>query len=266
MMRSFRTLASTVSTATLLSLLLTGPVQAQRVHGRSLDKLTGEPVAQTRLHLVRIGGDTIRGLTNDHGAYSVALAPGRYRIVAERIGYARIETPVFELRDKEQLQLDILLPPGGMTLDPITVVGESGFEPGRFAFERRCATSGSRCLDRDSLDLRDARYAADLFRGIDGIMIKFNPQSGRSYIRSFQCLTVFLNHMTRPVLSSGYSTFRPRDPHPAPDYLNVLDPEDVVGIELYRDRSEVPKELLGGLRMLDTFGCGVGIIWTRAAW
>jgi hypothetical protein len=51
-----------------------------------------------------------------------------------------------------------------------------------------------------------------------------------------------------------------------------FDPETFEGIEIYRSSSELPDELLSGLRILDLWPmgwpqmCGVAWIWTRAGW
>jgi hypothetical protein len=237
----------------------------QRVFGRALDKQTLEPVSFTQLLLIRPTGDTLRAVTDSRGMYSFALpTSGRHRLLADRIGYERVETASFELSEDEQLQLDIVLSPKGVPLDPIVVVGSAGLEPGRFGFERRCATRNSWCLNRDSLPLRQPVTAAEMFRGVEGIMVKWSIEGSQAVIKSFECLQVFLNHSTEPIATSG-NVFRTRDATVS-WHWSAIDPQNVIGIELYHDRKDVPKELLGGLRMTYTFSCGVAIIWTKAAW
>jgi hypothetical protein len=237
---------------------------AQRVYGRTVERPSMESVSFVQLRLFGTI-DTITAISDSLGFYSLALKkPGRYVLRAERIGYETLTSASFQIEANERFELNAILTPRGLVLDPIVVTGNSGLEPGRFGFERRCAVAESWCLDSDSLLLRKARDAAQMFRGIDGILLKRSAEGDFSVIKSFDCLQVFLNHVVDPILVSG-NLIRSREPTVS-WHWRAINPEDVLGIEVYRDRRSVPKELVKGMRFPYTFSCGVAIIWTRTAW
>src|SRR5687768_17421234 len=127
-------------TALLLLAVVAGQAQGQQVTGRVLDVQTGQPIPAVQISLIR-GPDTLRAFSDAHGNYTLsAREPGRFLLMAERIGYARAATAAFELRATESAQMNLRLSPEGIRLDPVVVVGRAGLEPGRFAFDRRCAS------------------------------------------------------------------------------------------------------------------------------
>ena len=85
-------------------------------------------------------------------------------------------------------------------------------------------------------------------------------------LRGWGCMKTFLNNR---VFNGG-------------PYFALVQPEDVMGIEIYREFKEVPKELLKGLLAVEIWGsvatgsnpsikgfsapCGVAIVWTSVAW
>ena len=222
-----------------------------------MDAQSGAPASFAQVLLSASTGDTIRMLTDAQGMYGFRnLQPARYVLAAERIGYARAVTTPFDMVAGDTLVLNLRLTPDGIPLDPLIVIGKSGREPGRFAFARRCTTKESWCLNRDSLELREAGAVAHLFRGVEGIMVQWNPRNWRPHIKSFHCLKIFLNNTDIPISSGRGQTWQ----------FEGLDPSDVLGIELYRDPRNVPKEMLKGLRGPEVYQCGVAVIWTKGAW
>ena len=230
---------------------------AQRITGQVMDASTGAPASFAQVILSANTGDTIRMLADSQGMYGFRnLQPARYVLIAERIGYSRARTAPFDMVAGDTLVLNLRLTPDGIPLDPLVVVGKSGREPGRFAFARRCTIIESWCLNRDSLDLRQAGAVAHLFGGVEGIMVQWNPNNWRPHIKSFHCLKVFLNTSDFSISADRTRTW----------HFDALDPSDVLGIELYRDPKNVPREMLKGLRGAELFHCGVAVIWTKGAW
>ncbi|HVG46397.1 MAG TPA: carboxypeptidase regulatory-like domain-containing protein [Longimicrobium sp.] len=84
------------------ALAAAGPARAQVVHGALVDT-AGRPVEQVLVALVGPGGRQVGGaLTSASGEFRIrAPGAGRYSLRAERVGYASVVTPAFELKDGE---------------------------------------------------------------------------------------------------------------------------------------------------------------------
>src|SRR3954471_19229275 len=84
------------------ALLGAAPLRAQTVRGELVDA-AGRPVEQVLVALVGPGGHQAgAALTSASGQFRIrAPGPGRYSLRAERVGYATVTTPAFDLGDGE---------------------------------------------------------------------------------------------------------------------------------------------------------------------
>lgn len=84
------------------ALLAAAPLRAQTVRGALVDA-AGRPVEQVLVALVGPGGQPAgAALTSASGQFHIrAPGPGRYSLRAERVGYATVTTPAFDLGDGE---------------------------------------------------------------------------------------------------------------------------------------------------------------------
>jgi hypothetical protein len=87
------------------------PLRAQIVRGVVTERVSGARVPGVVVSLATVGDSLIRhALTNTRGEYAVTLPrAGTYALSAKRIGVARYEAPVFEIRAGETKRLDIVL-------------------------------------------------------------------------------------------------------------------------------------------------------------
>jgi hypothetical protein len=112
-----------------LLIFLAAPAAAQTVTGTVRSADDGQPVGGVLVVLtdeaeVRTGG----AITGADGTYRIVIGtPGRYRLVAERIGYATTRSAWFEAAAGRALRMDISASVEATTLDGVTA-----------SVERRC--------------------------------------------------------------------------------------------------------------------------------
>lgn len=115
---------SRMRTLPLLAALLAmaASAAAQTVQG-TLREPSGAPVNRVLVALVDPGGRQVaRALTDAEGGFSIrAPAPGRYSLRAERIGYAAVTSPAFELRNGETRTERLVASGAAVMLQGITV-------------------------------------------------------------------------------------------------------------------------------------------------
>ncbi|HKJ91877.1 MAG TPA: carboxypeptidase-like regulatory domain-containing protein, partial [Longimicrobiales bacterium] len=112
----------------LVAALLTPPsAAAQTVKGTVLTQGTGEPVAGALAVLLDSAGRRVTaGLAGPDGRFELqAPRPGRYRLAAERIGYATSYGPFFDLAAAATLERDIVASVQAVSLEAITVTAGS---------------------------------------------------------------------------------------------------------------------------------------------
>lgn len=269
-----------VTTLMLLLVLGVTPAAGQTLYGRVTDAVSGEPVALAALTIVAESRrDSTTVLSDSLGGYAVrVLGAGRYVLRASRIGYETASTSPFELLGSELTLMDIKLAPIGVELDPIQVVGRSGFEPARIAFNRRCELGKGVCLDLGDIALRHPRNVLDALRGVDGVSADWQGSQGyKLYSFNGECLMLFLNNSIYPAMRTAGRQRRvgvmsgPVSPALSIE-LDVLDPSQLYGVEIYQNYRDVPLELresMLGFALWPpgyTRPCGAIIMWTRAAW
>jgi len=103
-------------------LAMAAPAAAQTVQG-TLREASGAPVNRVLVALVDAGGRQVaRALTDAEGGFSVrAPAAGRYSLRAERIGYAAVTSPAFELKDGETRTERLVASGAAVMLQGLTV-------------------------------------------------------------------------------------------------------------------------------------------------
>jgi len=114
--------------AAVVALTLIAPsVRAQVVRGVITERVSGARVPGVVVSVASVA-DSLRpdgvryALSNARGEFAIALpGPGSYLLSAKRIGVARFEAPLFELRTGETKRLDIVLARFDYKLPPVRV-------------------------------------------------------------------------------------------------------------------------------------------------
>jgi hypothetical protein len=147
-----------------------GPLHAQAaatLFGRALDE-SGAPVQNVAVTL--LGGPppgrrTV--LTDAAGAYRmVAVPPGRYRLRADRLGYAGGEEREIELIAGQSLRLDLALRIERVLLDEVLVEGRRDQDRERARFESEAGVT-ARVVEGRTLKVLPGLAEADVMRAVE---------------------------------------------------------------------------------------------------
>lgn len=114
----------------LLGFVMT-PLASQTLRGTVVDGASGAPMASTLVVLLDLGTQRGRTLSSDGGSFVFALpAPGRYRVRAERIGYAGVGSPLLEVGEGETRDYRLQVRSAPIALEGIRATGTRRCTPG----------------------------------------------------------------------------------------------------------------------------------------
>lgn len=261
---------------------------AQAVRGQVLDALTRRPVLGGIVRLLREDGSVAdSSITGLEGRFRVAAVPGTYRIQARAIGFHEVIQGPLALTGGREQSAVVLLQHLAVRLDPVEVVGRAERARAHLLregfFERQRADFGH-FVEREEIAARQARRFSDLLIVVPGVSILPAPGGlGRTRIQLRGSLLssggicqprVYVDGL---VINRGDS--RPpgmgRDGRPEDqateraarqfdgDEISIDDvvmPDDVEGIEIYRSATQVPVRFGGSSTETR---CGAIVIWTR---
>jgi len=251
---------------------------------------TNEPIAGGVLTL--IGGDGAHLVTfvaGDDGVYRIsAPGPGTYYVEARRIGYrAWIDGPI-ELNEGEDWESEYHLRAVAVQLDPVEVTAEAPLREAflqRVGFYERQRADFGHFITFAEIQRRDAHRVTDLLSSIPGVRIVASAGGLSRATPSFRGSVLSTGGACHPrVFIDGLLVIRgdarvrgtdiygfpeatevQGDPSKRPeiDLDDVVMPQDIEAIEVYRRGSEVPARFGGTSTGTQ---CGVIVIWTRRGW
>jgi hypothetical protein len=235
----------------LAALVLARPLAAQIIGGRVMDRASNEPIKDVIVEALNTGGRTVnRGRTDKDGFFVFEFRePGVYRIRAQRIGYGTINSDTVRVEMRQTVQVEVKMAAGEVALEPLTVTARSQPPHSRQldteGFYERERIGFGRFLTQYEIQQRAPLETSEVFRGVPGVGLI--PAGGTHYnivlTRDGNCSPkVLVDNM--PIDQS--------------DMDNVVKPNDIAGIEVYRGPSEIPARWLGQAR-----SCGLVVIWTR---
>src|SRR2546428_1299751 len=217
-----------------------GP-NSSAILGRLVARDSHEPIRRAR---VALRDTEVTTTTDSSGRFTFCgLAPGTYTLEIRAVGYAPATWPMV-LAPRQALTHEFELALLAYQL-PEVVVKEKGL--------RRCASFGRRrqagigsFLTREQIERRDPATLADVLvmvRGVQQVCLSNDciPKMVRSPPGCYP------QYFIDGVESTAY-------------FARHTPPHDIAGIEIYRGSSAPPGTLAGS-----NSGCGVIVIWTKAA-
>jgi hypothetical protein len=237
------------------------------VLGIALDEATREPVAGVMLSLLDAAGQVVRTTVSDPTGRFRLVYPGRgemFHVRAEHVGYATAQGEV-RFDRSEQLRLEVLMTTRAIALDPIVVTERRRGLLADAGFYARRDTGLGVFVEVEEVQRTRSTQVTDLLAGRSNIRVIQVPPfgtdiriAGTERIDSrdggtgwVQCApAVYLNGAM--VRTAGEP--KPEDP-PLSD---IISPQAVAAIEVFRRPSEVPARF-GGVGA----ACGVVLLWTR---
>ncbi|HEX2092890.1 MAG TPA: TonB-dependent receptor, partial [Longimicrobiaceae bacterium] len=136
------------------------------VSGRVADP-AGSPVAGAAVRLLRADGSAVRSTSTDpQGAYRMAGVPaGRFRLRAERIGYAPAEREVRVARG-EEVRVELQLAAGAVAVEGIEVRSTRDTERERVRFETEAGVT-TRVISGREIKILPGLGEADVLRAVE---------------------------------------------------------------------------------------------------
>jgi hypothetical protein len=219
---------------------------AQIITGRVLELSSDRPVPSASVTLLAGGRSLLSAESDSVGNFRMAVPrTGWYSLRVERIGYASASSDTLEVGDRETVEVTIRLSVTAVRLEPLLVVERRREIRTRSEFERR-SESGRRSgrgvfITREELDSTTAQSVTALLGRAP--LLGAGPVS---FSQGGCTPTLYLNG-ARFQFTSGESID------------DLIQPSTLEGIEIYRNRTELPRELAG------IGHCGAIVFWTRIA-
>lgn len=236
---------------------------AQAIHGTVKDQTTGRPIVAASVFLVgHRNKDLEHVLTDSVGAFLFETDdPGPYNLRLQALGYKLTTAGPVEVTYGELVEVALDMAADAVPLQPLTVTARS-HPPNRYLteagfYERKKAGQGV-YMTREEIMRRGPEEFSDLMRTTAGMSVQPTGVGGRrgwsTTSRSMnRCQpTLILDGV--PTMVGGQPPLRVRD-QPLDD---VVLPNDIQGLELYKGPATVPPEF-----NMHNAGCGVLVVWTR---
>lgn len=200
--------------AVIAWMLVVSPAGGQEIRGRVLDERTELPVATALVRLVDEAG-TRRSVTlaDSAGVYRIRVpGPGVFRLEAERIGYADLETPPLRAVNSDAVySLDLLMAPApvelqGFTIETARVPDEQVDRSVRLMVGLSVASMRYEPIRFDDIQahIEAGRVLEDVIRweARAGLFVRYTTE-GTCYDVRGRCLPIYLNGVRVNQLFSG---------------------------------------------------------------
>lgn len=286
------TLPWMLAAASLLGSALADGAAAQDptviIAGRLVDDATGAPVSGAAVSLLPDTADEVltRRLTDDDGRFSFTAEFGRFRLKAVRIGYATTTSVPFEVVSPGVTEVEFRIDVEAITMLPIVVGGRT---PGRELFAERSKGVGGLFWSPEMVDsLRPEKHVGELFQNERTIRVRWDwarmqdmrvgpvPRIGTYFgAARFGCLHWIVDYTLVAPPDFPFQSFSTEAWATPP--LSDVGPEDLVAVEFYRHRTEVPQGLMDQLEIrgpwerrellkMNRNTCGIVVLWTEEGW
>jgi hypothetical protein len=233
---------------TIASLLCTpAGLLAQMITGRVLESGSGRPIPAASVTLVEGSRSLLSTETDSAGNFRLAVPrAGWYSLRVERLGYASASSDTLEVGAREDVEVAIRLSVTAVRLEPLLVVERRREVRPRSEFERRFET-GRRSglgvfITREALDSTTALSVTALLSRVP--LLGAGGPAAMSLSQGGCIPTLYLNG-ARFQLGPGETID------------DMIQPGTLEGIEIYRNRTELPREFAG------IGHCAAIIFWTR---
>jgi hypothetical protein len=220
---------------------------AQVITGRVLEVGSDRPIGAASVTLVAGSRSLLSTESDSAGRFRVPVPrAGWYRLRVERLGYAQGSSDTLEVGARENVEVAIRLSVTAVRLEPLLVVERRREARPQSEFERRLDTGRRSGLGvfvtREALDSTSAQSVTALLGRVP--MLGITRTTLVSLSQGGCVPTLYLNG-ARFQLAAGESID------------DMIQPGTLEGIEIYRNRTELPREFAG------IGHCAAIAFWTR---
>ncbi|HUF67236.1 MAG TPA: carboxypeptidase-like regulatory domain-containing protein [Longimicrobiales bacterium] len=240
-----------IMVAVVLLTSVSAPSPAQVISGRLFERDSNRPVNAAWVSLVGRGRILHAAESDAEGRFRLLVAaPGWYSLRVERLGYALVSTDTFAIGAGESAELSIPLSVAAVPLTPVIVDRRTTVQA-RSELDTRIETARrtglGRFVTREALDSVSSRSVTGVLVHVPLVGLArdaFNKPWPITQSQGNCRPTLYLN--------GARMTFGPGQ-----SIDDVLHPSELEAIEIYRNRTELPREFAG----IDQ--CAAIVFWTR---
>lgn len=236
------------------------PAGAQQyIRGRVVDAVTGLGLADAEVALVNAEGAVKSSVWSDStGAFVLKpTIPGTYVLRVRRLGYQELTSREIPVRVGETVEVELSVSIHAFEHEPLVVVSRTADERASFLhpfYERldRYQRSGrGHFVTREDIERRGGVFTEHLVKNVPGVWV-VPSRDGRGY--DILMRGVGTVYRCRPqIFLNGMRMIGAMSLH------DLVTPNMVEGIEVYRNPSQAPPEMVDPANK-----CGVIALWTRA--
>lgn len=248
------------------------PASAQVVLGRVVDAATATPLADASVILFdSTNVEVARTHSDERGRFVFQLSgPGVFQLEVSLFGFEATNSAPFRT-ESDSIEVDIALVAAPVQIDPLLARGESR-KPKLVAsgFYARQERGFGSYLEREHIDGKAAILITDLLRSLPGVRVVRAGLGGSSFdVLMPGARTMFFrdsesrespgNRTCYPsVAIDGVIVRRGGQDGEAGEWVHMVSPNDVEGIEVYTSGAGLPVQVAGPISP-----CGSILIWTR---
>ena len=241
--------------AVVLMTVLPAVAAGQQVQGRVFDADEETPVAGATVTLADSAGEVIRRVVaDDEGRFWLWHdEAGRFRLSAERIGYATVEGQPVRLDADEVVEVEIRMQPEAVPVEPLRVLARreiERFTPDEFYDRMSRLEDKGYFMTREEIEATEARLPSLALEWAPGTWI----QRGRGFTADHDVLLMSYGGICKPAI---YLNGRELPAWGTIDDFVMVD--RIEGIEIYRGNF-VPDTYP---RDPGSWGCGYILVWTK---
>ncbi len=248
----------------VILILFQPDLNAKTVIGIVIDKATGKPITDALVILLNNDKIYATAIVDSAGIFFFTnVEIEEFDIWTRRMGYAQIRTGPFQLTKLDILNLVIKMEATDIIMSEI-VIDEKAFDAylDKVGFESRKHGLGKYLTYKDIMNKPHATVTT-ILKNIPNIIITWGIggtkiYSGR-YAWQADLMPEDANKQVVLKTADGLSLFIDGLYEPEHNIINVLDPQDIAGIEFYASSRTVPMQYEGYLRGKG----GALFIWTK---
>jgi len=273
------------------------------VHGSVVEATTKEPVPGATT-IIRNARDTVvaSAVSNAQGQFTIRFAPQdseTYTVASRRLGYEAREATGIVIRPVDTLSVTVELPRLDVVLDTVRTIAPKkkflgitwGVTSGRELFADHYREGKGYFFSGQEM-MWSQLGACGYFAEVPGLMLSTVPSGVPCGVPPFA--THYIASATQPACLVGYvdrigrlasldddnelhvtvgmgGPMGARNARTRSNGTIGIQPlevplEDVVGVEVYKNRNELPSDMRRDLDLPISFNCAIVRIWTTQAW
>jgi hypothetical protein len=231
-----------------MALVATHAASGQTIRGKLLEQITDNPVPNAQVSLVAVPAQQVATTTtsSDGGFTLRAPSPGTFRLRAVVKGYRIAVSPAVALNSGDDISFTWRIMPDTIYLQPMVVTANNRRSNSRLGgfHDRMQHNVGGRFITRDDIDKRRPFRVTDLLATVAGLRI-VPGRFGDDVVTTEGCRpAVYLDGVRYPLMGEKID--------------NIVNPQEIEGIEVYPHLVETPPEFV-----YPEQNCGSIVIWTR---